>query len=69
MKKNIARVVVKPDLKNDLAIIKNHLTTINIKTKWNFQKKHGILSQQIMTKKMLGKSCKSCNTKTEPLIK
>ena len=38
MTKNITRVVVKLLLKNDLPIIKNHLRTTNIKTKWNFQR-------------------------------
>ena len=56
MTKNITRVVVKPRLKNDLPIIKNHLTTTNINKKWNFQTKYGILSQQITTQKLPGKS-------------
>ena len=56
MTKNITRVVVKPLLKNDLPIIKNYLTTTNIKTKRNFQRKYGILSQQITTQKLRGKS-------------
>ena len=56
MTKNITRVIVKPRLKNDLSIIKNHLTTTNIKTKWNFQRKYGILSQQMTTQKLPGKS-------------
>ena len=49
MKKNITRVAVKPLLKNDPPIIKNHLTMSNIKTKRNFHKKCKILSQQITT--------------------
>ena len=53
MTKNITRVVDKPLLKNDLLIIENHLTTTNIKTKRNFQKKYGILSQQIATQKFV----------------
>ena len=32
MTKNITRVVMKPLFKNDLPIIKNHLTKINMKT-------------------------------------
>ena len=52
---NITRVVVKSRLKIDLPIIKNHLTTTYIKTKRNFQRKYGILSQQITTHKLLGK--------------
>ena len=35
---------------------KSHLTTTDIKTKQNFQMKYGILSQQITTQKLLGKS-------------
>ena len=58
MTKNITRVVIKPRLKNDLPIIKNHLTTSNIKTKRNFQRKYGISSQQITTLKLPGKSYK-----------
>ena len=50
MTKNITRVVVKPCLKNDLPIMKNYLTTTSIKTKRNFQRKYGILSQQITWK-------------------
>ena len=56
MKKNITKVVVKPHFKNDLPIIKNHLTRTNIKTKRNFQRKYGILRQQITTQKLPGKS-------------
>ena len=56
MTKNIDRVAVKPLLKKDLPIIKNHLTTTHIKTKRNFQRKYGILSQQITTQKLPGKS-------------
>ena len=52
MTKNIRGVVVKPLLKNDSPIIKNHLTTSNVKTKRNFQRKYGILSQQITTQKL-----------------
>ena len=55
MTKNIIRVVVKPHLKNALLIIKNNLTTTNIKTKQNFQRKYGILRQQITTQKLPGK--------------
>ena len=73
---NITRVVVRPRLKNDLLIIKNHLTTTNIKTKGNFQRKFGILSQQINSEiqKLPGKSyedapSKSCNIKMKPLFK
>ena len=54
--KNITRVVVRPRLKNDFLIMKNHLTTTNIKTKQNFQRKYEILSQQITTQKLPGKS-------------
>ena len=35
--KNITRVVVRTRLKNDLLIIKNHLTTTNIKTNGTFE--------------------------------
>ena len=56
MTRNITRVVVRPRLKNDLLIIKNHLRTTNIKTKRNFQRKFGILTQQITTQKLPGKS-------------
>ena len=42
--------------KNDLTMIKNHLTTINIKTKRNFQRNCGILSQQITAQKLPGRS-------------
>ena len=74
MTKNITRVVVKPCLKNDLPIIKNHLTTTNIKMKRNFQRKYGILSQQITTQNCLEirtkmRPCKSCNIKMQPLFK
>ena len=50
------RLVVKPLLKNNLPIIKNPSTTTNIKTKRKLQTKYGILSQQITTQKLLGKS-------------
>ena len=56
MTKNITRVVVKPLLKNDLPIIKNHSTITNIKTKRNFEKKYGILSQEITTQRLPEKS-------------
>ena len=56
MTKNVTKVVVRSRLKNDLLIIKNHLTTTNIKPKRNFQKKFGISSQQITTQKLHGKS-------------
>ena len=55
MTKNITRVVVRPRLKNNLLIIKNHLIMINIKTKQNFLRKFGILGQQITTQKLPGK--------------
>ena len=41
--KNMTRaVVVTPHLKSDSPIIKNHLTTSNIRTNRKFQKKHEI---------------------------
>ena len=58
MTKNITRVVVKPLLKNDSPIIKNHLTTSCRKTKRNFQNKYGILGQQIIKQKVAAKSYK-----------
>ena len=54
MTKNITSVIVKPLLKNDVPIIKNHLTTTNIKMKRNFLRKYGILIQQITTQKLPG---------------
>ena len=36
---DITRVVVKPLLKNNSPIIKNHLTLSNANTKYNFQRK------------------------------
>ena len=56
--KNITKVVVKPLLKNDSPIIKNHLITSNIKAKQNFQRKCGNLSQQVTTQKLPGKMYK-----------
>ena len=56
MTKNITRAVVKPLLKNDSPIIKTNLKTSTIKTKQNFQRKYGILSQEITTQKQPGKS-------------
>ena len=49
MTKNITRIVVKPFLKNHSPIIKNNLTTRKIKTTRKFQRKYGILGQQITT--------------------
>ena len=43
------KAVVKPLLKNVFQIMKNQLRTTNIKTKENFQRNYGILSQQITT--------------------
>ena len=37
-------------------MIKNHLTTINIKAKRNFQRNCGILSQQMTAQKLPGRS-------------
>ena len=47
---------MKPILKNDSPIIKNRLTTSSRKTKRNFQKKYGILGQQIIKQKLAAKS-------------
>ena len=71
MTKNITRVVMKPLFKNDLPIIKK---SFNKDQYENFQRKHGILSQQIITQKCLEnrtkmRPLKSCNIKMQPLIK
>ena len=60
MTKNIRRAVVKPLLKNDLPFIKSYLTTTNVKKKRNFQRTYGILSLEITTQKLPGKSCEYC---------
>ena len=57
MTKSTIRVVAKPLLKNSSPIIRNNLTMSNIKTKQNFQRKCGILSQQIKTQKFPRKAC------------
>ena len=56
MTKYTTRMVEKPLLKNDSPIIKNHLTTSNIKMERNFQRKYGSLSQKITTQRFPGKS-------------
>ena len=61
MTKNITRVVVKPLLNNDSSIINNHFTASNIQRKRNFQRKYGILSQQITKQKLPGKSCEDAS--------
>ena len=71
MTKNITRVVMKPLFKNDLPIIKK---SFNKDQYENFQRKHGILSQQIITQKCLEnrtkmRPLKSCNIKMQRLIK
>ena len=46
---------MKPLLKNHLPIIKNNLTKCKIKTTRKFQRKYGILGQQITTQKLRSK--------------